>query len=45
MGARRFSLRHGARIDYIHAMSPRAAFFWSFYGFFSPLAEGLDRRC
>jgi hypothetical protein len=30
--------------DYIRGMSMRAAHFF-FFGFFLPLAEGIDRRC
>jgi len=37
-------LRIPLAIDYIPAMSPRAAHFF-FFGFFLPLAEGIERRC
>ncbi len=37
-------LRRTPGIEYILSMSLRAACF-SFFGFFLPLAEGIDRRC
>lgn len=37
-------LRHAPGIDYIPSMfKPAVSFF--FFGFFLPLAEGIDRRC
>jgi len=37
-------LRINPAIDYIPAMSTHAAHAF-FFGFFLPLAEGIDRRC